>query len=161
MDQRVKAAVSEAYRVFSPYSFGAGGSADRDPQVLGPLEERLLRVTPLQEIPAELLAAHAASLTATVEGTAADDFRALLPRYFELIAAEGYPLSGWKHDGLRGLARAEYRTRWPAEEADAIDRVFAALLMIAETRGAPDDVAAIRGFIAEASGDVPAPRQEA
>ncbi len=161
MDHGVKAAISEAYRVFSPYAFGAGEPSHRDPQVLGPLEERLLRVTPLKEIPPELLATHAASLTATVEGTAADDFRALLPRYFELIAADGSPLIGWKQDALRGLARAEYRTRWPAEEAVAIDRLLAALLKVAEARGGADDVAAIRGLIAEASGDVPAPRQEA
>jgi hypothetical protein len=156
MDQRVKAAVSEAYRVFSAYSYGAAGQAHRDPLVLGPLEERLLRVTPLTEIPPDLLAAHAASLTATVEGAAANDFRALLPRYFELIAEEGYPLSGWQQDALRGLALAEYRTRWPAEETDAIDRIFAALLTVAEARGDPDDLSAIRAFVPEASGEVPA-----
>ena len=118
-------------------------------------------MTPLQEIPPELLAAHAASLTATIEGTAADDFRALLPRYFELIAADCGPVNGWKQEALRGLARCEYRTRWPAEEADAVDRLLAALLEAAEARGAADDVAEIRWFIAEANGDAAAPRQEA
>lgn len=160
MDHGVNAAISEAYRVFARYSFGASGPADRDPQVLGPLEERLLRVTPVHEIPGDLLAAHAACLTATVEGATADNFRALLPRYFELIAAEE-SLSGWKHHALRGLARADYRARWPPEEADTIDRFFAALLKAAEARGAADEVAAMRSFIAEANPEAPAPRHEA
>jgi hypothetical protein len=158
MDQGVKAAVFEAYRVFSRYSFGASGPTSCDPGILGPLEERLLRMTPLQEIPPELLAAHAACLTATIEGTAADDFRALLPRYFELIAVDHGPVKGWKREALRGLARSDYRTQWPAEEAAAVDRLLTVLLDAAEARGAADSAAEIRRFIAEANCDaLPAP----
>jgi hypothetical protein len=157
MDQGVKAAVFEAYRVFSRYSFGAGGQTPCDPGGLGPLESRLLRLTPLREITPELLAAHAACLTGTIDGTAADDFRALLPRYFELIAADSGPVTGWKRDALRGLARAEYRTQWPAEEAALIDRLFTVLLAAAEARGATDETAEIRRLMTEANGDaVPA-----
>jgi hypothetical protein len=158
MDQGVKAAVSDAYRVFSRYSFGASGPTHCDPGVLGPLEERLLRMTPLREIPPELLAAHAACLAATIEGTAADDFRALLPRYFELIAADCGPVKGWKREALRGLARCEYRTQWPTEEAAAVDRLLALLLDAAQARGAADNAAEIRRFMAEANGgELPAP----
>jgi hypothetical protein len=161
MDQGVKAAISEAYRIFSRYSFGANGSPPCDPSALGPLEERLLRVTPPKEIPAELLAAHAASLTATIDGTWADDFRALLPRYFELIAADQGPVSGWKEDALRGLAGSGYRTRWPAEEADAVDRLLTVLMEAAEARGASGDAITIRRFVAGAQGAVAAARQGA
>jgi hypothetical protein len=158
MDQGVKAAVFEAYRVFSRYSFGASGPTSRDPGGLGPLEERLLRLTPPREIPPELIAAHAACLTGTIEGAAADDFRALLPRYFELIAADSGSVNGWQEEALRGLARCEYRTRWPAEEAAAIDRLLAVLLNDAEARDAADDAAEIRRLMAGASGAaLPAP----
>jgi hypothetical protein len=161
MDQGVKAAVFEAYRVFSRYSFGAGGPTSCDPGVLGPLEERLLRMTPPQEVPPELLQAHAACLTATMEGTAADDFRALLPRYFELIAADYGAVSGWKREALRALARCEYRTQWPAEEAAAVDRLLMVLLDTAEARGAVGNAAEIRRFLTEANGAATASRQEA
>lgn len=152
MDSEVGAAVSEAYRVFSRYSFGAGRK-EPEADTLGPLEDRLLRVTPLSEAPRELLSAHAASLAAEVEGSAADDFRALLPRYFEVIAIDGYAVTGWKKDALRGLGRAQYRMRWPAEETTAVDRFLAALLKAAEARGGADDIATIRGFIAETRGE--------
>ena len=121
MDPGIGAAVSEAYRIFSRYSFRAGSPVDHVPAGLGPLEDRLLRVTPLSEISPELLAAYAGSLPVNVDGTAADDFRALLPRYFELIAADRGPVSGWKEEALRGLARSGYRAQWPAEEADAVE----------------------------------------
>lgn len=159
MDHGVRAAVSEAYRVFAPYSFGAGGPGNRDSQVLGPLEERLLRVTPVNEIPAELLAAHAASLTGRVEGTDADDFRALLPRYFELIAAEDSVQGGWKRDVLRGLVRAEFAMRWPPAEVEAIDRFLAALLAAAEARGDAEEIAAMRALMAELDMDSAVPRR--
>lgn len=161
MDQGVRAAVSEAYRIFSRYSFGASGPVQIDDGVLGPLEHRLLRLTPPPEIPPDLLAAYTASLTGMIEGTAADDFRALLPRYFELIAGGCGPAGGFTQDALRGLERSEYRRRWPAEEADAVDRLLAALLGVAEARGADGEAAEIRRFMAEAHGDVRASRQEA
>ncbi len=161
MDQGVKAAISEAYRVFSRYSFGTSGAAPCEPGSLGPLEERLLRMTPVPEVPPELIAAHAGSLAETIEGTTTDDFRALLPRYFELIAADGGPVNGWKQDAFRGLARSEYRKQWPAEEADAVDRLLGALLLAAEARGASGEVREIREFLAEAQGSALAARQEA
>jgi hypothetical protein len=55
----------------------------------------------------------------------------------------------------------EYRTRWPAEETDAVDRMLTVLLDAAEARGAAGTAAEIRRVIAEASGDAVAPRQEA
>jgi len=161
MDHGVRAAVSEAYRIFSRYSFGASGPVHVDDGVLGPLERRLLRLTPPPEIPPELLAAYTASLTASIEGTAADDFRALLPRCFELIATGCSPVGGFTQDALRGLARSEYRGRWPAEEADAVDRLLAAVLGSAEARGAEGEAAEIRRVMAEALGDMHAPRLEA
>jgi hypothetical protein len=157
MDHGVRAAVLEAYRVFSRYSFGASGPSPSDPGALGPLEERLLRLTPPREIPPELLAAHAECLAVTIEGAAADDFRALLPRYFELIAADCGPVKGWKQEALRGLARCEYRTQWPAEEAATIDRLLTLLFAAAEARGAADHAADIRRFMDVANTDAAAP----
>jgi len=147
MDDGLAAAVSAAYRVFSNYTFGAGlpaGSADGG---LGPLEERLLRLTPVNEIPPELLAAHSASLAPTMAGPADHDLRALLPRYFELIVAGGFPLHGWRQDALLALARVDFRSRWPVEEAQAIDRILAGLLEAAEAGGGPGDLTVIRGLI--------------
>jgi hypothetical protein len=147
MDDGLAAAISRTYRVFSIYTFGAGSPVPCDGGSLGPLEERLLRLTPIREIPPELLAAHAASLAPDLEGREEDDLRALLPRYFELIAAEGFPLQGWRHDALLAIRRADYRSRWPAEQTQAVDQVLAALLGAAEAWGADSDATVIRALL--------------
>lgn len=147
MDDGLAAAVSDAYRVFSPYRFGAGLPVGENGGNLGPLEERLLRLTPIREIPPELLSVHAASLAKDEERRGDDDLRALLPRYFELIVAGDFPIRGWRQEALLALARADYRSRWPAEEAQTIDRILAALLEAAKARGEAGDMTVIRGLL--------------
>lgn len=147
MDHGLAVAVSDAYRVFSTYTFGAGSPAAYNAGTLGPLEVRLLRLTPIREVPPELLAAHAASLPPDIDGYGLRDLRALVPRYLELIVAAGFPLRGWRQDALLALARADYRSRWPAEEARAIDRILEGLLEAAAAEGQPGDMTVIRGLL--------------
>jgi len=124
MASEVKAAIAEAYRVFAGYHFGGSTGAARGVSGLGPLEERLLLLTPVSEIPADVLAAYAECGQAWDDGHIADDFRALLPRQLELIGDGESRLAGFV---IAGLACTQYRDRWPAEEVAAVDRFFAAL----------------------------------
>ena len=142
MDPEVKAAVADAYDVFARYRLEVGRGVDG----LGPLEGRLLVTTPLREMPAQLLAVFTDSLHAWNDGKAADDLRALLPRYFELIAEGDFPTRGEKEQTLRRLAEADCRAKWPPQEVAAIDRFFAALFNAAARQKHEAEMAVVIGL---------------
>ncbi|MBN9021699.1 MAG: hypothetical protein J0H08_06330 [Rhizobiales bacterium] len=116
-----RVAVTACYRVFAAYRFDGGCLEGADG--LGPLETRLLRLTPPSEIPSDLLASYLAALPDTIEGRARDDFRALLPRLAELVLDGALPARGL----YDALARAGFPDGWLAGEADVLRRVVAAL----------------------------------
>lgn len=150
MDPELKAAVADAYRVFARYRLGGRIEVDG----LGPLEERLLLMTPLRETSAELLAAYTDSPHAWNDGKVADDFRALLPRYFELIADGVFPTTGKKEETLRRLAEAEYRTKWPEDEMRAIDGFFVTRFKAVVAASDADEIALLLALVKAAGGDV-------
>ncbi len=119
--EEVQAALAGCYDAFGRYRFEGGCLEAADG--IGPLEKRLLRVTPPAEIPLPLLMAYVASLPPSLSGRVADDVRAVLPRLFALAA-----------DGAVSLAiprdiaeRADFRAEWPEAEVAAIARCLAAL----------------------------------
>lgn len=121
MNHELSAAVAAAYQIFARYDFV--GADESDSEWIGPLERRVLRLTPPAELPADLVAAYIADVTSAAETPAAADFRAVLPRLLELVAAGVVPAS----DAVGALRRAEYAARWPAIEVAAVTRLFAAL----------------------------------
>lgn len=131
MDDELKAAVAASYRVFGNYAFeGAdlqGGAA------VGPLEVRLLRLTPPGEVTRDLAAAFAAGLPALMNGRGADDLRALLPRLLELVADGALPAA----DALALLDLAQFRTRWADVEVQAVERFLGACGAPPETEPGP------------------------
>jgi hypothetical protein len=149
MDPEVKAAVADAYDVFARYRLEVGRGVDG----LGPLEGRLLVTTPLREMPAQLLAVFTDSPHAWNDGQAADDLRALLPRYFELIAEGDFPTRGEKEQTLRRLAEADSSAKWPPQEVAAIDRFFAALFNAAARQKRETDMAVVIGLVRAAGGN--------
>jgi hypothetical protein len=136
MDADMSAAVAHSYRIFSRYMFASGAAGDTVlADALGPLEARILRLTPVRELPADLLAAYADTLPHALAGVAAEDIRALLPRYFELTAAGAGCLDGRLTLVLHCLDRADFRETWKQEELAAIDRFLAALHEADPARG--------------------------
>jgi hypothetical protein len=91
--------------------------------------ERALIATPLKEIPAELLAEYTNSAHAWDDDTVAREMRYFLPRYMELIAHNDPPDHLGLDICLRRLAYADWHEKWPADEAEAIDRFFEAVVV--------------------------------
>lgn len=154
MDPELKAAVEGAYRVFARYGLGGRIDVDQGIDGVGPLEERLLVLTPLREIPAELLATYTDSPRAWNDGKVADDFRALLPRYFELIADGVFPTTRRKEETLCRLAEAQYRTKWPDDEVRSIDCFFVTRFKIIAEVGDADEIAFFLALVQAAGGEV-------
>lgn len=121
MNDELSAAIAAAYHVFAQYDFAGAGEADSDG--IGPLERRVLRLTPPHELPPAVVAAYAADVSAASGRPDADDFRAVLPRLLELVAAGAIPT----HDAAAALVRADYSARWPVAEVAAVVRVLATL----------------------------------
>lgn len=127
MSPELKAAVENAYRVFRRYSLSGGIVVCNCNCCVHPDNERRLIGTPLREISCALLAEYTNSAHGWDNGKIADDFRYLLPRYFDLIANGEIPNNSYEAVTLRRLGDSNYATAWPAEEVAAIDRYFRAL----------------------------------
>jgi hypothetical protein len=125
-------AIAQAYRVFARYRAGAGLDFAAQPSLREPERERLRRVlttTPLRDLPYDAIEAYFDYIDAAHDDGAfrADEVRYFLPRALELLAHEGRAARSWLRDCLdRSLARAAVRTAWPADEVEAIARVFGA-----------------------------------
>jgi len=125
----LQAVVEEAYAVFSQYR-PIGRLTVCNCDVCMDLEmERVLERTPLREISSPLLAEYTNSAHGYDDEEIATDLRYFLPRYFELIAAGDPPDHLGLNSCLRRLGESSYRTKWPAQEADVIDRFFDAFLI--------------------------------
>lgn len=85
--------------------------------------------TELRDITADMLSQyHDARSCHGYSSNMDDDMRYLLPRWLALIA-DGAEIGRWGDgDGLVVVAPAHWRARWPAGEAEALDRYCAALL---------------------------------
>jgi hypothetical protein len=131
----MNAAVAATYRVFGRYAF-AGTSACNHPGI-GPLEWRLLRLTPPSELPPALVAAFAIDVSTATGELPGDDFRAILPRLLELVAKGVLPAV----HATDALARARYREAWPSEEVAAVERLLATSAVLAGMEPAGADAA--------------------
>lgn len=130
MTPDLAAAVEAAYGVFARYTIGDTLVVCHCNVCMTPDAERALTATPLRRITAALMAEYTNSAHGYDDGRIADELRYLLPRYLDLIAADDPP----DHFGslatcLSRLAYASWRDRWPAAEAEAISRVFDALIV--------------------------------
>lgn len=107
----------------------------------------LLARTDPRDLPAALLAEY----TNSAHGYDADiepEFKELLPRYFDLLAALDPPSLGGEYDfTLNRLHDADYRTRWSAPEVASVDAFFTAWLPHAAAISPPDT-----GFCASCGG---------
>jgi hypothetical protein len=127
MSPELEAAVENAYRVFRRYSLSGGIVVCNCNCCVQPDNEKRLIRTPLREISCALLAEYTNSAHGWNDQKIADDFRYLLPRYFELIANGELPTNTYEPVTLRRLGDARYATEWPADEVAAIDGYFRAL----------------------------------
>lgn len=134
MNDELRAIVEEAYAVFSVYRIGGGLTVCNCNVCMDPATERELARTPLREIPSALLAEYTNSAHGYDEDQIATELRYFLPRYFELIANDDPPDSFGIDLCLTRLGEASYRTKWPRDEADVIDRYFDALLIDSTNR---------------------------
>lgn len=135
MDDELKAAFAASYRVFGRYAFA--GATERESDGIGPLEWRLLRLTPAAELPPALVAAYAVDVTSAAEMPDGNDLRAVLPRLLELVATGVLPAV----HAADALARADYAKRWPADEVAAVERLLAASPVLAAMEPAGADAA--------------------
>lgn len=122
---RLKATIADAWTVFGRYRFEAPIEVCRCASCVGPETYELFLTTPIAWMPQALVAEYTNS--AHGPGRIVDEqFRALLPRYFELIAAGEWP-SLDPVITLRRLVTAGWREAWPAAEVATIDAYFIAL----------------------------------
>jgi hypothetical protein len=128
MTPELKEIIEEAYRVFGRYGVRRSLTVCHCDCCMTPETEQELLVTPLREIPHELLAEYTNSAHEWDDGPVAREMRYFLPRYFELIALNECPFDMDIDICLRRLAHAEWRAKWPAEEVEIIDRYFDALV---------------------------------
>ena len=129
MSADLHAVVEEAYAVFSPYRpVGRLTVCNCNVCMAVETEQELVRA-PLREVPSALLAEYTSSAHGYDDGDIATELRYFLPRYFELIAANDPPDHIGLAQCLRRLGEASYRTKWPAREAEVIDRFFDAFLV--------------------------------
>lgn len=135
MDDELKAALAAVYRIFGRYAFV--GATEQESDRIGPLEWRLLRLTPAAELPPALVAAYAVDVAMAAEIPDGDDFRAVLPRLLELVAEGVLPAA----HAADALARADYAKRWPTEEVAAVERLLASSPVLAGMEPAGADAA--------------------
>ena len=135
MSTDLSAVVEEAYAVFSKYRPGGRLTVCNCDVCMAMETERELVRTPLRDVSSSLLAEYTNSAHGyDDEGDIATELRYFLPRYFELIAAHDPPDHMGMDQCLRRLGDASYRTKWPAQEADVIDRFFDAFLVACTAR---------------------------
>lgn len=119
--------VENAYRVFRRYRFSGAVTVCRCSMCVAEPVARELQETPLRDMSASLLAEYTNSAHEW-DDFVANEFRYFLPRYFDLIAACDVPSSIGVECSLQRLSVARYRGHWPADEGEAVDAWFAALL---------------------------------
>lgn len=120
--------VEEAYGVFSGYTVRRSLTVCHCNCCMTVETEEELLKTPLREIPAQLLAEYTNSAHDWNDGPVAREMRYFLPRYFELIALNDPPDNIGIDICLRRIGRGGWRSKWPKEEEDVIDRFFDALV---------------------------------
>src|SRR5262245_1083074 len=123
----LRTAVANSYRVFAPYRLHGRLDVCRCACCVGPEQERLLLLTPLEQIPSALLAEYTNSAHSWSQQVG-EELRYFLPHYFDLLAADDVPCQLGIEICLARLANVAYRDEWPRPEAEAIDDFFAALL---------------------------------
>ena len=166
MTPQLKRAIAKACEAFARYKLGGRITVCRCPSCVGPEQERSLVKTPRDQISPELLAEYTHSAHSWDERVA-EDFRYLLPRYFELIAIGHTPSHFGSEMALDRLANVAYREMWPQVEADAIDEFFLALFQsrlltaatfVEDTSGqsafAREEAEAVLCGVAQAGGEV-------
>jgi hypothetical protein len=127
MSPDLTAAVENAYRLFRRYSLSGGIVVCNCNCCVHPENEKRLIGTPPRDISCALLTEYTNSAHGWDNNKIADDFRYLLPRYFELIANGEIPTNSYEAVTLSRLGDASYATAWPADEVAAIDQYFRAL----------------------------------
>ncbi len=127
MTPELRATIEDAYRVFSGYSIRHSLTVCHCNVCMTVEVERALLTTPLRQIPSHLLAEYTNSAHEWDDGPVAREMRYFLPRYFELIAEDDPPDTMGLDICLRRIGRGGWRSKWPADEAQVIDRFFAAI----------------------------------
>jgi hypothetical protein len=122
---RLAAVIAESRRVFARYEFRRPLEVCRCPLCVRPDEEALLLKTPVDEMPSSLVQVYTESAHSS-SPVAEEQFRALLPRYFELCSEGDWPAHSVEVT-FRRLVDANAWTRWPAAEAAILERFFVAL----------------------------------
>lgn len=129
MRTALRAIVEEAYAIFAKYELATRLTVCNCGVCMDLETERMLSRTPLREVSSPLLAEYTNSAHGYDESSIAAQLKHFLPRYFELIVEHDPPDHMGLDQCLRRLGEASYRTRWPSEEAEVIDRFFDAFLV--------------------------------
>ena len=124
MTPELQAIIEEAYRLFADYTIGSTLCVCNCNVCMSKEDERELVRTPLRGIPANLLAEYTNSAHTWDDDQIAREMRYFLPRYFELIALNDPPDSMGLDICLRRLQYAQWRSKWPTEQVDLLDRYF-------------------------------------
>ncbi len=125
----LRSIIEEVYVEFARYKVGIPLGVCKCNVCCSDEHETLLARTPLREISSQLLSEYTNSAHGYSEAADGHVLRYFLPRYFELIALNDPPDNGDLWQCLARLGTADYRRKWPACEADVIDRYFDALLI--------------------------------
>lgn len=135
MTPGLKTIVEEAYGVFGRYELTTPTLTVCHCNVCMTVEtERELITTPLRKIPSNFLAEYTNSAHDWDDGPVAREMRYFLPRYFELIANYDPPDNIGLDICLRRIGRGEWRSKWPVEEENIIDRFLDAFLVASLSR---------------------------
>lgn len=124
-DAEMAAVLQAAWLAFGRYEFRRPLEVCRCDVCVSPEEEAALLATPVARMPAIVLQSYTQSAHSS-SPVADEQFRALLPRYFELCAVGDWPAHSVEVTFTR-LRDADWRTAWPADEVTLIERYFAAL----------------------------------
>lgn len=134
MTPELAAIVEEAYRVFGRYKLADTLTVCHCNVCMTADVERELIKMPLRQIPSLTLAEYTNSAHDWDDGPVAREMRYFLPRYFELIAAYDPPDNIGLDICLRRIGRGGWRSKWPAEEEQLIDRFLDAFLVASLAR---------------------------
>src|SRR5262245_30261032 len=124
MTPELQIVIAQAYRVFAGYTIGSTLCVCNCNVCMSKEDERRLVCTPLRDIPAKLLAEYTNSAHGWDDDQVAREMRYFLPRYLELIALNDPPDSMGLDICLRQLQYADWRSKWPPEQAELLDRFF-------------------------------------